>query len=129
MDDVRESRENVENIVANIDEVTSAVDQVPELVREVDDLIRRVKHVERDVHQLTDDVERVTEEMQLRVEIRLEVAMMAAFAALGVERYLAGTMVSGYVFLGLSGLFFLAFLETLAKRKRDLGYVIGRLFG
>jgi hypothetical protein len=128
-EEIREDAENIMGAVRNLDDITDAANDVPELVEEADEILKRVRMLERDVNELTEEVQEITEEVQLRVEIRLEVAMIVAFAALGGSELYRGDPITGYAFTALSGLFFLAFLETLVKKKRDLGYVIGKIFG
>jgi hypothetical protein len=128
--EVREDAENIMEAIRNVDDITDAANDVPALVEEADEILERVRHLEEDVNNLTDEVNQVTEEVQLRVEVRLEVAMVTAFAALGAsELFRSGDPITGYAFLGLSGLFFIGFIETIVKKKRDLGYVVGKIFG
>lgn len=122
-----ETRENVQSmrkLINDLQEIEEVVDSAPGIVQDAEQLVGRVESLEGEIRNLTDEVQQTTEEIQLRVEMRVEVAGTIAFATLAAERYVSGNGIGTVGFSLLAGLFFLAFVETLVKKKRDLGHFL-----
>jgi predicted nucleic acid-binding Zn-ribbon protein len=120
-----ETRENIRSarkLVDDLQEIEEVVESAPGIVQDAERLVGRVEDLENQVRRLTDEVQETTEEIQLRVEMRVEIAGTVAFATLAAERYAAGNEIGMVGFSALAALFFLAFFETLVKKKRDLGH-------
>lgn len=124
---ISETRKNMESarkLIADLQEIEEVVDSAPGIVQDAEQLVGRVENLEKQVRNLTDEVQETTEEIQLRVEMRVEVAGTIAFATLAAERYVSGSDIGTVGFSVLAGLFFFAFVETLVKKKRDLGHFL-----
>ncbi|MFP4188630.1 MAG: hypothetical protein ACLFR5_04375 [Halobacteriales archaeon] len=124
LSDAKKNVESVRKLVADLQEIEEVVDSAPGIVQDAEELVGRVESLESQVRHLTDEVQKTTEEIQLRVEMRVEVAGTIAFATLAGERYVSGSDIGTVGFSALAALFFLAFVETLVKKKRDLGHFL-----
>jgi uncharacterized protein YoxC len=124
LSDTRKNVQSMRKLIQDLQEIEEVVDSAPGIVQDAEELVGRVEGLEQQVRRLTDEVQETTEEIQLRVEMRVEVAGTIAFATLAAERYVSGSDIGTAGFSVLAGLFFLAFVETLIKKKRDLGHFL-----
>jgi ElaB/YqjD/DUF883 family membrane-anchored ribosome-binding protein len=124
LSETRKNLESARKLIDDLQEIEEVVESAPGIVQDAEQLVGRVESLEDQVRNLTDEVQETTEEIQLRVEMRVEVAGTIAFATLAAERYVAGNEIGTVGFSALAGLFFLAFAETLVKKKRDLGHFL-----
>ncbi len=118
-----EKQGQIEEIIDNLDKIEKVTKDAPELIDEVDEITDRVVNVENEVRNLTDEVRKTTEEIQLRVESRLEIAATIGFLSLGIERIVNDLYISGGAFVFLSLIFAVGLIDTILKKKKDLGYI------